>query len=371
MAYADAIKYNRIKSMRGLPIGAIVPWSTDQSLVPTGWIVCNGTVVQNTRYPLLFKVIGNVYGGTEGSTFRLPPLTNSPKGIVDIYKGHYGYLKTMGEAHAPRTSTINSIEDPFWNIVGGGTNEDTGSSTQTTWISTIDVEGQFNSRPNMQGLYDPIAITQGEYTWNVAFNEVTLSRDHLQLHTHGMDTELQAPSIRFGGGRARACSGSSSDGTANCTLTCNQSTGVTRLKGPVPNVEFYANIDSHLDQCFSQDCGGNGYQGGGGGGTVTTTTRYGETNARVYQGGDGRYGGKTWFTSLSNPEGISTAIAPHTHSPINFNMKSRINLLSPSLKTDITMGDVNINNSPGRNFGTIIANTATAYLEMVYIIRAF
>ena len=101
MAYADAANYNRFKSMKGLPVGSIVPWAGDLAEIPRGWVACNGNTVQVTRYPLLYDVIGNSYGGTADSTFRLPPLNNSTKAIMDIFPGHFNYLRTFPNKHRP------------------------------------------------------------------------------------------------------------------------------------------------------------------------------------------------------------------------------------------------------------------------------
>ncbi|HEX6100183.1 MAG TPA: phage tail protein [Thermoanaerobaculia bacterium] len=46
--------------------------------IPDGWLACDGTVVPTDRYPVLYKVIGNTYGGDAGgSTFTLPNLQNA------------------------------------------------------------------------------------------------------------------------------------------------------------------------------------------------------------------------------------------------------------------------------------------------------
>ena len=370
MAYENAIKYNAIKSMKGLPIGAIVTWSSDQSSIPTGWILCSGSTVSTASYPLLFNVIGNTYGGTPGSTFRLPPLTNSIRAVVDVYQGHYGFLKERGEAHAPQTATIGS--DPFWSIIGGGENQDTGSSSQTTWLSTIDVVGEFGSRPNLFGLYDDITITNGTYSFTVAWNEQRLGFDSLQSHLHGVETNLDATSWQRGNDRADLCS----TGTENeCRIICDDSNAVSRVVAPQAATIFRGNNDSDLVASFTATRSGR--TGTGGGGNVVATNQAGQTSARVYEGGDGisignmERLGKVWLTSRSNTETSIGQVGPHSHSPVTFNLQSRINVISPGLRSDISMNTVAINNEPGRNFCTITANTSTAYLEMSYIIRAY
>ena len=61
--------YNRIKALKAVPIGTIVPWtgssSTSQLLdeaIPTGYLVCRGQTVRAIDYPLLAQLLGNAYG---------------------------------------------------------------------------------------------------------------------------------------------------------------------------------------------------------------------------------------------------------------------------------------------------------------------
>jgi len=42
--------------------------------VPSGWLVCDGTIYNIRDYPALFAVIGNTYGGDGITTFAVPNL---------------------------------------------------------------------------------------------------------------------------------------------------------------------------------------------------------------------------------------------------------------------------------------------------------
>jgi microcystin-dependent protein len=42
--------------------------------VPTGWLLCDGTVYLNTLYPVLAVALGNTYGGVAGTSFAVPNL---------------------------------------------------------------------------------------------------------------------------------------------------------------------------------------------------------------------------------------------------------------------------------------------------------
>ena len=63
------------------PIGAIIPFGG--SVVPSGYLLCNGQAVSRTTYAELFAVIGTAFGkGDENTTFNVPDLREAvPKGV--------------------------------------------------------------------------------------------------------------------------------------------------------------------------------------------------------------------------------------------------------------------------------------------------
>lgn len=55
-------------------IGSIIPYT--KSVVPEGYLVCDGSAISRSEYSGLFAVIGTVYGPGDGSsTFNLPNLS--------------------------------------------------------------------------------------------------------------------------------------------------------------------------------------------------------------------------------------------------------------------------------------------------------
>ncbi len=50
------------------------------SAAPTGWLECNGAILQISQYPELHAAIGAIYGGNGVTTFALPDLTRN-KGL--------------------------------------------------------------------------------------------------------------------------------------------------------------------------------------------------------------------------------------------------------------------------------------------------
>lgn len=56
-----------------IPAGAVQAFA--RATAPSGWLVCDGSVVSRTAYPALFAAIGVVFGAGDGSsTFALPDL---------------------------------------------------------------------------------------------------------------------------------------------------------------------------------------------------------------------------------------------------------------------------------------------------------
>lgn len=383
MAFANAIKYNRVRSMKGLPIGAIVPWASDQSTVPTGWIVCNGATISNTRYPILFSVIGNTYGGTVGSTYRLPPLTSGQSAIVDVFRGHYEYFKGSAinalpgnEVNLPSSTTL--ANDPFWSIVGFGNNGNTGSNTQTVWLSTIDVVGEQVGRPTFPALYDDMTINDGSYSFTVTYTGTSLGANHMPPHTHSLNSD-DATSWRREGGEALECTGTTTVDT--CRQTCSSTSAWRVAANPNSATRLSrGNRQEDLVSNFLFFDARIGLGGTGGGGNIRGVPRFdsggrGESGATVYTDGNGvcsgamGCGGDILFTSLSND--ATNNSAAHFHGPNNYNLQGRYNVISPGLRNNISLNTVSINNAPGQNFCTINADTATPSLEMLYIIRAF
>jgi microcystin-dependent protein len=56
-----------------VPTGTVIPFAG--SVIPNGYLLCNGAAVSRTDYSRLFEVIGTTYGSGDGSTtFKLPDL---------------------------------------------------------------------------------------------------------------------------------------------------------------------------------------------------------------------------------------------------------------------------------------------------------
>jgi len=71
------------RSQMFVPPGTIVEFGG--TVPPEGWVECDGTEYQQEKYPLLYKEIGQTYGGAAG-TFEVPPTTATTVGQIWIIK---------------------------------------------------------------------------------------------------------------------------------------------------------------------------------------------------------------------------------------------------------------------------------------------
>lgn len=90
--------------MQVIPTGSVI--ARLSTVVPSGWLVCNGTEVSRTTYALLFSVIGTTYGAGDGSTtFNLPNLQ-------DRFLYGKGSTSTVGDTGGEETHMLTEAELP-------------------------------------------------------------------------------------------------------------------------------------------------------------------------------------------------------------------------------------------------------------------
>lgn len=52
----------RTDSFVSLPVGSVITWCGSTGAIPDGWLYCNGTIMQQSEHPDLYKVIGQSFG---------------------------------------------------------------------------------------------------------------------------------------------------------------------------------------------------------------------------------------------------------------------------------------------------------------------
>lgn len=91
-----------------LPIGAILPFSGD--IIPNGWLLCDGSVIEQEDYPELFEVLAGNYGIISREEIRLPDL----RGKVTIGKDSTDAdFDTLGNTGGEKEHTLTIGELPL------------------------------------------------------------------------------------------------------------------------------------------------------------------------------------------------------------------------------------------------------------------
>ena len=91
-----------------LPIGAILPFSGD--VIPNGWLLCDGSVIEQEDYPELFEVLAGNYGIISREEIRLPDL----RGKVTIGKDSTDAdFDTLGNTGGEKEHTLTIDELPL------------------------------------------------------------------------------------------------------------------------------------------------------------------------------------------------------------------------------------------------------------------
>lgn len=116
---------NGLQGYDPLPIGACVGWPPSVN-APAGYLLCDGTELNQTDYPALYAVIGQTFGGNAG-TFLLPdlrgtaPVMQPTPPAQDISGGAVVSTTTTGTSGAGTNITtggrIDPTRDPLGTIV--------------------------------------------------------------------------------------------------------------------------------------------------------------------------------------------------------------------------------------------------------------
>ncbi len=114
---SNRIRFSSNCSVTGIiPPGSIVMYAGNSasSLSGSGWLLCDGSTYNISDYLNLYNIIGNTYGGTAGSTFKVPNMIEKfPRGIVSTSVGNSGGSAniTLSANNLPAHShTVNNIQ---------------------------------------------------------------------------------------------------------------------------------------------------------------------------------------------------------------------------------------------------------------------
>jgi microcystin-dependent protein len=147
-----------------VPSGAVLPfaYNVNNGTVPSGWLLCDGSVYTVAAYPTLGGLLANTYGGSTG-TFGVPDLrgyfvrgsgTNSDGTAsgafgtkqVSALKSHTHGITDPGHSHTTDSWRTSSGATTFAGGAGGNMGLSSGTGSSTTGI-TIDAFGGTENRP--------------------------------------------------------------------------------------------------------------------------------------------------------------------------------------------------------------------------------
>lgn len=371
MAYEDAANYNTVKSMKGLPVGAIIPWSGATDTIPYGWIACDGAAIPTTKYPLLYDAIGITYGGTSGSTFKLPPLNSLTATPMDIFQGHFDYLQSSGDAHKPEFTSVTS--DPFWKTVGKSDNGNQSNDVNGNKSTVMDVYGEQISKPDLNAKYGDFALSTGDTEFTVTIVERKLSDRHLPSHSHGWATDDGQVSYSRKTSQTANLHADKIQDYWPCYVTPSKTAVSRSTNDPPLDGTQMASLGSTSKVSTTYRRGGGNIIAGSPSPPQTGVTEL--DNGDGYSSGNmysAKGGTQYFFSSLSNDNrNFDDSFSGHTHQSITYKWESKIQVVNPGLVNDCKMNTVTIDNTPGKGFCTINMEGATPSLSMLFIIRAF
>ncbi len=104
-------------------VGEIRLWATASA--PTGWVLCNGTAydsVGDTTFAALYAVIANVYGGSDGTDFKVPDLKGRTPIGVGTGDASDATAHALADKEGTETHILTTPEIPAHKHAYGGTN---------------------------------------------------------------------------------------------------------------------------------------------------------------------------------------------------------------------------------------------------------
>ncbi len=156
------IERNKLNELSIIPVGTIFPFAAESSLVPEGWLLCDGTALNkndNPEYADLFDIIGTNWGGSTGEDFQVPDLRGNFLRGADLGAGNDPDYADRTDGSD--TEKIGSLQDDEFEshlhdhyIIGWGDGpEDLGhgrvdvNSPDTHWNDQTNNTGGNETRP--------------------------------------------------------------------------------------------------------------------------------------------------------------------------------------------------------------------------------
>ena len=123
------VRYSKQISKTGASIGTVISvpkpttWSNSTNLTTEannwnienlypGWLECDGRTLNVSDYRALYQILGNTYGGTSGSTFKLPDYRSKKLMGTGVLDGNVGAGLSLTPNIGPTGNSGGSILEP-------------------------------------------------------------------------------------------------------------------------------------------------------------------------------------------------------------------------------------------------------------------
>lgn len=118
---------------------------------PIGWHFCDGTPINISDYPIVFSLIGTIYGGDGTSNFKLPDLRNQVP--ISMGKGLGLAQRTIGQKMGSATVTLKPTEVPGHTHTISATTSDATTQTPSAAVTLAKTTANFydTGLPNPPG----------------------------------------------------------------------------------------------------------------------------------------------------------------------------------------------------------------------------
>lgn len=362
-----SVNYNRLKTMKGMAVGTIIPWAGGEDSIPKGWIACTGATKNVTDYPLLYDVIGYYYGGSSGF-FRLPDL--NAKTLCD-----------MKSSYVPSgTSTV------FTSQIGTNSSNISNQLYESNIALNVNISNNLASG-NYSGRISGQTINPPTYYDELVIAQRSLGDHHMPTHSHSGTFN----SIQEAGGMVEGCQ----VGGALPLNPIGQGCGFLSSQDCCDDQDLFRseinNASDNVNNYFKTSIAGGYSMGGGGSSSFVDAVSLTNAPPRITSplpknwlgNGDdtltktGNFNFATTVNTIYNnwpsgSAGVDVSMSAHGHDAVSWSFnKASFEIQANVAVTDVGPGNVTPVNADWTDLLQFTANTATPSLRVMYIIKAW